>query len=119
MKITAAVLLFAASLAVPATAHADCGDPGQDPCTGPAPTVDQIVAIMNELTDPDTPAASKTDIVTHQQPRHQRRFAGRKSSIFFRGGDIPSWGGVFLAGRFARAPPPPWDCTQIGVSNQR
>jgi hypothetical protein len=48
----------------PATAFADCGDPGQDPCTGPVPTVDQIAAIMAELTDPNKPAASKTDIVT-------------------------------------------------------
>jgi hypothetical protein len=64
MKIAAAALLLAASLAVPATAHADCGDPGQDPCNGPVPTVDQVVAIFAELTDPNRPAASKTDIVT-------------------------------------------------------
>ncbi|WIM89605.1 hypothetical protein PT015_09330 [Candidatus Mycobacterium wuenschmannii] len=60
--ITAATL-FAASLVAPATAHADCGDPGQDPCTGPVPTVDQVVGILAELTDPERPAASKTDIV--------------------------------------------------------
>jgi hypothetical protein len=54
----------AALIASPATAYADCGDPGQDPCTGPVPTVDQVVAIMAELTDPDRPTASKTDIVT-------------------------------------------------------
>jgi hypothetical protein len=55
MKIAAATaLLYAASLALPATAHAD----------DPVPTVDQVVAIMAELTDPDRPAASKTDIVT-------------------------------------------------------
>jgi hypothetical protein len=47
-----------------ATAHADCGDPDQLPCAGPVPTVDQVVAIMAELTDPNRPAASKTDIVT-------------------------------------------------------
>jgi hypothetical protein len=64
MKIAAAASLLAASLAVPATAYADCGDPGQDPCTGPVPTVDQVVAIMAELTDPDIPTANKTDIVT-------------------------------------------------------
>ena len=65
MKIVVATTLLAASLAVvPATAYADCGDPGQDPCTGPVPTVDQVVAIMAELTDPNRPAASKTDIVT-------------------------------------------------------
>ena len=67
MKTIIAATLLAASLAgitAPATAHADCGDPGQDPCTGPVPTVDQVVAIMAELTDPNRPAASKTDIVT-------------------------------------------------------
>jgi hypothetical protein len=65
MKTTAATfVLTAALIASPATAYADCGDPGQDPCTGPVPTVDQVVAIMAELTDPDKPGASKTDIVT-------------------------------------------------------
>jgi hypothetical protein len=53
MKITVAAMLLAASLAAPATAHAD-----------DVPSVDQVVAIMAELTDPDKPAASKTDIVT-------------------------------------------------------
>ena len=52
MKIAAALVL-AASLAAPATAHAD-----------DVPSVDQVVAIMAELTDPDIPAANKTDIVT-------------------------------------------------------
>jgi hypothetical protein len=64
MKIVVAATLLAASLAVPATAHADCGDPGQVPCSGPVPTVDQVVAIMAELTDPNRPAASKSDVVT-------------------------------------------------------
>jgi hypothetical protein len=63
-KLPAVAILIAVSLAAPATAHADCGDPGQPPCTGPVPTVDQVVAIFAELTDPDRPAASKTDIVT-------------------------------------------------------
>jgi hypothetical protein len=54
MKIAAAALLLAAALAVPATAHAD----------DPVPTVDQVIAIMAELTDPNIPAARKTDIVT-------------------------------------------------------
>jgi hypothetical protein len=65
--VVAAAILLAASLAgiiTPATAFADCGDPGLDPCTGPVPTVDQVVAIMAELTDPNKPSASKTDIVT-------------------------------------------------------
>jgi hypothetical protein len=64
MKIAAAALLLAASLTVPATAFADCGDPGQDPCTGPVPTVDQVMTLLGELTDPDIPAANKTNIVT-------------------------------------------------------
>src|ERR1700678_2256939 len=63
-SIAAAVILAATLIASPATAYADCGDPGQPPCTGPVPTVDQIVAIFAELTDPDRPAMSKTDIVT-------------------------------------------------------
>jgi hypothetical protein len=64
MKTAAAALLLAASLAVPATAHADCGDPGQDPCTGPVPTVDQVVALLSELMDPNKPNADKNDVVT-------------------------------------------------------
>ena len=67
MNTTVPAMLLAVSLAgvaVPATAHADCGQPGQPPCTGPAPTVDQVVAIMNELTDPNKPAVAKTDAVT-------------------------------------------------------
>lgn len=64
MRITAASALMATMLATSATAHADCGDPGQPPCGRPVPTVDQVVAIFAELTDPDRPAASKTDIVT-------------------------------------------------------
>jgi hypothetical protein len=53
MKIVAAVMLLAASLAVPATAQAD-----------DAPSVDQVVAIMAELTDPNIPAANKANVVT-------------------------------------------------------
>jgi hypothetical protein len=64
MKTAITATLLAASLTVPATAHTDCGDPGQDPCTGPVPTVDQVVAIMAELTDPNRPAADKGDIVS-------------------------------------------------------
>jgi hypothetical protein len=56
--------LTAALIAAPATAHADCGDPGQDPCTGPVPAVDEVVGIMQQLTDPNIPAANKGDIVT-------------------------------------------------------
>jgi hypothetical protein len=65
LKHTATAVLLATALIVfPATAYADCGDPGQDPSTGPVPTVDQVLAIMAELTDPNRPAVSKGDIVT-------------------------------------------------------
>ena len=64
MKSAAAAMILAASLSAPATANAECGDAGQDPCTGPVPTVDQVVAVLAELTDPDIPAANKTNIVT-------------------------------------------------------
>ena len=60
---TMATALIAAPVAA-TPAHADCGDPDQPPCGGPVPTVDQVVAIMAKLTDPDIPAANKTDIVT-------------------------------------------------------
>jgi hypothetical protein len=63
MKIAVGAMLLAASLVAPATGHADCGDPGQDPCTGPVPTVDQVTAIMDRLTDPNVPAPDKSDIV--------------------------------------------------------
>lgn len=64
MKTVAAAMILATSLAAPATADADCGDAGQDPCTGPVPTVDQVVGIMDALTDDTVPAANKTNIVT-------------------------------------------------------
>lgn len=64
-RIAAGALATAAlPVMLAAPALADCGDPGQPPCTGPVPTVDQVVAIMAELTDPDIPAANKGDIVT-------------------------------------------------------
>jgi hypothetical protein len=66
MKTVAAAMMLAASLTVVAagTAHADCGDPGQDPCTGPVPTVDDVGAILAKLFDAGVPAATKADIVT-------------------------------------------------------
>jgi hypothetical protein len=61
----AAVLIAApATVVIGAPAHADCGDPDQPPCTGPVPTVDQVVAVPAGLTDPNIPAANKTDVVT-------------------------------------------------------
>src|ERR1700734_466140 len=55
----AALIAAPATVAAAAPAYADCGDPGQDPCTGPVPTVDQVVGIMQQLTDPNRPAANK------------------------------------------------------------
>jgi hypothetical protein len=46
--------LIAVVFVAPATAHAD----------DPVPSVDQVVAIMAELTDPNRPAASKSDVVS-------------------------------------------------------
>jgi hypothetical protein len=59
-----AISLVAAVLTTPATAHADCGDLGQPPCTGPVPTVDEVTADLAELTNPDIPATNKTNIVS-------------------------------------------------------
>jgi hypothetical protein len=65
MKTVVSAMLLAASLmVVPAAAHADCGDPDQPACTGPVPSVDQVGAVLDKLTDPDIPALNKTDIVT-------------------------------------------------------
>jgi hypothetical protein len=55
---------FTVALPAPAPAHADCGDPGQPTCAGPIPTIDQVVAVLAGLTDPDIPAANKTNIVS-------------------------------------------------------
>jgi hypothetical protein len=59
-----AIAAAAALVAAPTTAHADCGDPDQPACNGPVPTVDQVVAIMDRLMDPNVPAPDKSDIVT-------------------------------------------------------
>jgi hypothetical protein len=63
-KLSVATTLAAALIASPVTAYADCGEDGQPACTGPVPTVDQVVAIMAELTDPNRSASSKSDVVT-------------------------------------------------------
>jgi hypothetical protein len=54
MKTATAAALAAALIANPALAYAD----------EPVPTVDQVVAIIAELTDPNIPAATKGDIVS-------------------------------------------------------
>jgi hypothetical protein len=54
VRIAAASALLATLIATPATAHAD----------DPVPTVDQVMAIVDEVIDSDIPAANKTDIVT-------------------------------------------------------
>lgn len=65
VRITVVSVLMATLIATPATAHADCGQGGrQPPCTGPTPTVDQVTALMAELTDSDTSFADKNDAVT-------------------------------------------------------
>jgi len=71
MKSVAAAVILAASLAVPAAAHADCGQDGQPACTGPVPSVDQVMDIMNRLTDPNVPSIEKGDIVTPPFDDHQ------------------------------------------------
>jgi hypothetical protein len=63
-KLSLATPLAAALIAAPATAYADCGDPDQPPCAGPVPTVDQVLAVLVGMTDPDVPAADKTNIVS-------------------------------------------------------
>jgi hypothetical protein len=62
-KLPALTTLMAALIAPPATAYADCGQDGQPACNGPVPTVDQVTALLNELTDPNTPAEDKHDVV--------------------------------------------------------
>ncbi|BBZ25408.1 hypothetical protein MHIB_38260 [Mycolicibacter hiberniae] len=67
MKIGITAILLAAALtgvATPVTASAACGDPGDAPCTGPAPTPDEVLGVMAELTDPNIPALNKSNIVT-------------------------------------------------------
>ena len=71
--IFAAMVLLAAFLVAPAIAHADCGDPDQPPCTGPVPTVDEVVAIMDRLIDPNVPSVEKSDIVTPPYDEHEAR----------------------------------------------
>ena len=66
VKLSVATTLAAALIVSPATAYADCGDgdPDQPPCTGPVPTVEQVVGLMQELTDPNIPAANKGNVIT-------------------------------------------------------
>jgi len=63
--VLAAVLITAPVTIVAATppAYADCGDPGQPPCTGPVPTEDEVQAVLAKLTDSNIPAANKGDVV--------------------------------------------------------
>ena len=63
-KSVAAAILLAASLAAPAPAHADCGQDGQPACTGPVPTVDQVTALLNVMTDPNVAFEDKHEVVT-------------------------------------------------------
>jgi hypothetical protein len=63
-KLSVATTLVATLIASPATAYADCGTPGQDPCTGPVPSADQVVDLFQQLTDLNIPAANKGNIVS-------------------------------------------------------
>src|ERR1700677_4056277 len=63
-KFSAIAMMAAALIAAPATARADCGGPDQPACTGPVPTVDQVVALLSELMDPNRPNEDKNDVVT-------------------------------------------------------
>lgn len=48
---------------VTAPAYADCGDPGQPPCTGPVPSPDEVAGLLNQLTDPATPDPAKAALM--------------------------------------------------------
>jgi hypothetical protein len=71
IKLASLATLMVALIGSPATAHADCGQDGQPACTGPVPTVDQVMDIMNRLTDPNVPSIEKGDIVTPGYDEHQ------------------------------------------------
>jgi hypothetical protein len=62
--VSAALLVASLTVVAPATALADCGDPNQPPCGGPVPTVDEVVAVLASMTDPDIPAVNKGNVVT-------------------------------------------------------
>jgi hypothetical protein len=64
IKLPALATLTMALFVSPATAYADCSDDGQPACTGPVPTVDQVMDLMNEVADPNIPAVNKNDVVT-------------------------------------------------------
>jgi hypothetical protein len=59
MKLAAAALLAAALIVIPATAYAD----------DPVPTVDQVVAIMAELTDPGRPPLARATSLRRDSAR--------------------------------------------------
>jgi hypothetical protein len=90
------IAMAAALVAAPATAQADCGDPDQPACTGPVPTVDQVVGLLSELTDPNIPAMNKDNIVTPgftpdeagTVDDHLRRMDGRSLPLTFAVTDI-------------------------------
>jgi hypothetical protein len=71
-------MLAAALTVVAATAHAD-----------PVPTIDEVVAIMAELTDPDVPAAKKGNTVAADQPRRSRNIDNYLTRMRTFGGILP------------------------------
>jgi hypothetical protein len=113
MKIVTAALLLAASLAVTATAQADCGDPDQPACTGPVPTVDQVMAILGELTDPNIPAANKDDIVT--PPFDDRQARGLDAMLNY----CRTWGLLPVPFNVTDIEPAPNNMAGATVSNPR
>src|ERR1700684_4493766 len=110
--------MAAVLIASPATAFADCGDPDQPPCTGPVPTVDQVVAIMAELTDPDKPAANKTDIVTPGfAPEESGTIDDHLNQMNAREGRLPlNFVVTDIEPAPATSPEPPWP-RQVGITN--
>lgn len=62
--VAAAVLgVLPVTVVTASPADADCGDPGQPACTGPVPTVEEVVGVLTKLTDPSIPCQDKADVV--------------------------------------------------------
>jgi hypothetical protein len=88
-KLSFATTLATALIATPATAYADCGDAGQDPCTGPVPTVDQVTALLTELMDPNRPNTDKNDVVNPDLSPDNVGFLDKYSGALDSKGDWP------------------------------
>ncbi len=62
--IAAALVAAPVAVVTAAPGYADCGDPGQPPCTGPVPTPDEVAAILNRVLDPNLDMQDKSTVVT-------------------------------------------------------